>query len=108
MRTDEDGMPTYAASTDRLRLSGGGKYSLNVQRQVPARTAFIFPERRIGTNGFCCMEQATQYRKFAEECRRYAAVAKTDEQRNVLLEMAAVWTKLAKEAEERPVSRGII
>ena len=42
----------------------------------------------------------TQYRKFAEECRRYAQSAETDEQRNVLLEMEAAWATLAEEAEE--------
>jgi hypothetical protein len=47
------------------------------------------------------MEPSTQYRKFADECRHFAQLAKTDEQRKVLLEMEAVWTKLAEEAEVR-------
>lgn len=102
LELDEDGTPTSAASTHCLRLSEGGKQSLNLQEQVPVQTPFIFPERRIGMNGFSNMEPSTQYRKFAEECRRYAAGAKTEGQRKVLLEMEAVWTKLAKEAEERP------
>jgi hypothetical protein len=46
------------------------------------------------------MESSGQYRKFAEECRRYAKLADTDEQRKVLLEMEAAWAKLAEEAEE--------
>jgi hypothetical protein len=47
------------------------------------------------------MEPSTEYRKFAQECRRYAQLAKTDEQRKVLLEMEAVWAKLAEEAERQ-------
>ncbi|MFZ0148316.1 MAG: hypothetical protein WAM72_08195 [Xanthobacteraceae bacterium] len=63
--------------------------------------AFIFLERHFKANGFFFMEPSTQYRKFAEECRRFAQFAKTDEQRKILLEMEALWMKLAKEAEEQ-------
>ncbi|MGB6287388.1 MAG: hypothetical protein WBG18_23735 [Xanthobacteraceae bacterium] len=63
--------------------------------------AFIFSERHFKANGFFFMEPSTQYRKFAEECRRFAQFAKTDEQRKILLEMEALWMKLAKEAEEQ-------
>ncbi|HEV2699750.1 MAG TPA: hypothetical protein VGU90_17285 [Terriglobales bacterium] len=50
---------------------------------------------------FFCMEPSKQYRKFAEECRRFAQLANTDEQRKILLEMEAVWTELTEEAEGR-------
>ena len=46
------------------------------------------------------MDSSTQYRKFAEDCRRYAQLAETDEQRKVLLEMSVTWARLAEEAEE--------
>jgi len=60
-----------------------------------------FLERRGQTSGFIFMEPSTQYRKFAEECRRFAQLAKTDEQRKILLQMELVWTKLAEESEGR-------
>jgi hypothetical protein len=70
-------------------------------KEVPARMAFIFLERHNKANGFSFMERSTQYREFAEECRRFAQLAKTEEQRKILLQMEAVWMKLAEEAEER-------
>jgi hypothetical protein len=51
------------------------------------------------------MEQSMQYRKFAEECRRFVGLAKTAEQRKVLQEMEAMWTRLAEEAENRDTKR---
>ncbi|MFZ0151268.1 MAG: hypothetical protein WAM72_23565, partial [Xanthobacteraceae bacterium] len=51
--------------------------------------------KRVWSKG---AEPSTQYRKFAEECRHFAQSAKTDEQRKLLLEMEAVWAKLAAEA----------
>ena len=71
-----------------------------MRRQVPGFTVFIFQERRTGTNRFFYMEPSTQYRQFAEECRRFTQSAKTDEHRKVLLEMEAVWMQLAEEAEK--------
>jgi hypothetical protein len=65
--------------------------------------AFIFLERHAKTNGLFFMEPSTQYREFAEECRRFAQLAKTDEQRKILLQMEMVWTKLAEEAEGQAV-----
>jgi len=43
------------------------------------------------------MEPSTEYQTFAEECRRLAKLAKTVEERKVLQEMEAIWTKLAAE-----------
>jgi hypothetical protein len=44
------------------------------------------------------METASNYREFAAECRRLAQKAKTEQQREILLEMAQAWLRLAEEA----------
>jgi hypothetical protein len=46
------------------------------------------------------MESPAQYREFAAECYRLASVAKTEEHRKILREMARAWAKLAEEAEQ--------
>jgi hypothetical protein len=76
-------------------------HAADLEKQVPSFMVFIFPERWRGKRGFSCMEASAQYRQIAEECRRFAQSAKTEEQRKVLREMEAVWMKLAKEADER-------
>jgi hypothetical protein len=63
--------------------------------------SFYFSATSQENKRLSCMEPAKQYRNFAEECRRFAQGAKTDEQRIILLEMEAVWTKLVEEAERR-------
>jgi len=45
------------------------------------------------------METSTQYRRFAQECRRLAREAKTERHRNIMEEMARAWDRLAGEAE---------
>jgi len=46
------------------------------------------------------METSTEYRRFAQECRRLARDAKTERHRNIMEEMAQAWDQLAKEADE--------
>ena len=45
------------------------------------------------------METATEYRRFAQECRRLARDAKTERHRKIMEDMARAWDKLAQEAE---------
>jgi hypothetical protein len=46
------------------------------------------------------METPDQYRELAAECYRLASVARTEEHRGILREMARAWTKVAEEAEQ--------
>jgi len=91
-------LPSPAEASDQ---STNGSRRRHCEKRVPACMAFIFLERHTKANGFLFMEPSTQYRKFAEECRRFAQSAKTDEQRKILLQMEAVWTKLAEDAQAR-------
>jgi hypothetical protein len=54
-------------------------------------------ERHTRADDCSDMEPSIQYRTFAEECHRLAQSAKTVEERKVLQEMEAIWTKLAAE-----------
>ena len=42
-----------------------------------------------------------QYRKFAEECQRWAREAKTESQKNILQQMADVWKMLSDDAAKK-------
>jgi hypothetical protein len=52
------------------------------------------------------MQTSTQYRTFADECRRLAKAAKTAHERTVLEEMAATWQMLAEEADRGKMRTG--
>jgi len=43
------------------------------------------------------VNKAAQYRKYADECRGWAATAKNPEHKQQLLEMAAAWDSVARQ-----------
>jgi hypothetical protein len=47
------------------------------------------------------MKTSAQYREFAADCLRLAEKAKTDDEREILREMAATWQKLAEHADQQ-------
>ena len=46
------------------------------------------------------MTTAKEYREFANECLRWAAEVKADDDRQAFLDMAKVWTQLAMHGNE--------
>jgi hypothetical protein len=46
------------------------------------------------------METATEFRRFAQECRRLARDAKTERHRKIMEDMAQAWDTLATEADK--------
>jgi hypothetical protein len=55
------------------------------------------PGRAAGYSG---METATEYRRFAQECRRLARDAKTERHRKIMEDMARAWDTLAADADK--------
>jgi hypothetical protein len=47
------------------------------------------------------MRKIEDYRKHAEECRLMLARSRTEEERQMLLNMAATWESLAKDREDQ-------
>ena len=67
----------------------------------------MHPERGSRRRGWLPMQASLEYRRFAQECERLARQAVAPRQRDVLLEMAEAWKRLAAAAEnegtgERP------
>jgi hypothetical protein len=50
-------------------------------------------------SGSATMTTAAEYRKFAEECLRWADNAKTAEEKKTFLDMAEIWVKAARAKE---------
>ena len=63
--------------------------------------ALLLPERQLPLAGFLCMETPEQYRKFAAECRQLARRTENAEHREILEQMAEVWSRLAAEAAKK-------
>jgi hypothetical protein len=92
----------YAETLRAKRASARSRYSksLTDALQVPLARNLFFWERHAGTDHCSRMEQSSaQYRKFAEECRRLTKFVQTADERKVLQEMEAAWTKVAEEDE---------
>jgi hypothetical protein len=85
------GMPPPPATTDRGCSRPHDPYAAE---PAFARKSFIH------------MQTSTQYRAFAEECRRLAKLAKSENERAVLDEMAAAWQMLAEEADRKESRAG--
>jgi len=51
------------------------------------------------------METSVRYLEFAVKCDRLAKVAKTEEDRIILKEMAEAWKKVAREADRKEYSK---
>jgi len=47
------------------------------------------------------MDPSTEYQRFAQECRRLAQQAKTEQHRRILEEMAQAWEQIAKETDPK-------
>jgi hypothetical protein len=47
------------------------------------------------------METSVRYLEYAVQCNRLAKLAKTEEDRLILKEMAEVWKKLARETDRK-------
>lgn len=51
--------------------------------------------------GCSCMDPSTEYQRFAQECRRLAQQAKTEQHRRILEEMAQAWEQIARETDPK-------
>jgi hypothetical protein len=60
----------------------------------------MHPERPARAAGYSGMETGTEYRRFAQECRRLARDAQTERHRKIMEDMARAWDQLATEADE--------
>jgi hypothetical protein len=81
---------------------------LTLLRRFQSPKHLIFWNVTAGIDDCSRVEQSqAQYRKFADECRRLAKFAQTADERKVLQEMAAAWTKVAEEVDGEAGKNGI-
>jgi len=70
------------------------------ETKVPTFTTFILRERPSFPAIVSIMEPPlADYRKYAEECRRLAQLAKTAEEKEILQEMEAAWVEVIGRAD---------
>jgi phage terminase small subunit len=94
----------YSPRVGAVRYSSQAHFA----EEVPVSQTFNFLERHAGTDDCSRVEQSpAQYRKFADECRRLAKFVQTADERKVLQEMEAAWTKVAEEVEGEAGKNGI-
>jgi len=72
-----------------------------IQHVAPAWTTFARLEARggIGTIIGAVMVEVMQYKKYADECRGWAATTKNPKHKEQLLKMAAAWETIARPQE---------
>jgi hypothetical protein len=55
----------------------------------------VFSKLGIDVFGERIMPSENEYREYAQECVQWAATAKTEKERQIFLEMANAWTRVA-------------
>jgi hypothetical protein len=64
---------------------------------LPAVSWFL--DLGLGTGSVATGDQSKRYRRYASECLRLAQLAPTSQNKDLLLQMAETWRRLAEQAE---------
>jgi hypothetical protein len=60
---------------------------------------FVVLDLGFGTGSVATGDQSKRYRHYASECLRLAQLAPTSQEKDLLLQMAEAWRRLAEQAE---------
>ena len=60
---------------------------------------FVVLDLVVGTGSVATGDQSKRYRHYASECLRLAQLAPTSQKKDLLLQMAETWRRLAEQAE---------